>query len=413
MSAHTKGINRTLISCKITNKRYKRPFHRCISCCGKHDDFIKCCIFAGEKSEKPMSILCSVFVALPLLVCLFWFVMYAAVHHRADAAKRVQTVFFGVCTVLYICHNLLYHVYAETGLPTPLESLWAACSTSVYPIHFLYICWLTAQPVSRRKMMLILSPGLVVALAILIWNNEVTDGLRQLLTGMQVIGVVIFGYRRLYAFDRKLSELYAETEDKKVQPIRVLLVAMLLIALNSFVLNILGREYFIAAQWMIVFALSPIAILLFVLGYIGYRRSFRVEQFLADNPDEPLPVAPADNKELGAKIEHLMVTKAYYLQHNITLTDVAREVGSCRTYVSNYINKEMHCSFSDYVNRLRIEHAKMVMLQHARHGGASKFSVIAIDVGFSGEQSFYRNFSKFVGTPPKVWLEEQRHNKSV
>ena len=112
--------------------------------------------------------------------------------------------------------------------------------------------------------------------------------------------------------------------------------------------------------------------------------------------------------ELNAKIEHLMVTKAYYLQHNITLTDVAREVGSCRTYVSNYINKEMHCSFSDYVNRLRIEHAKMVMLQHARHGGASKFSVIAIDVGFSGEQSFYRNFRKFTGMTPLEWLDSQR-----
>ena len=359
-----------------------------------------------------MPILCSVFVALPLLVCLFWFVMYAAVHHRADAAKRVQTLFFGVCSVLYLCHNLLYHVYAETGLPTPLESLWAACSTSVYPIHFIYICWLTAQPISRRKMMLILSPGLVAALAILVWNNETTDDFRQAVTALQVMCVVVFGYRRLHIFDRKLSELYAETEDKKVQPIRILLVAMLLIALNSFVLNILGREYFITAQWMIVFALGPIAVLLFVLGYIGYKRSFRVEQFFADNPEEALPDKPAENKELGAKIEHLMVTQAYYLHQNVTLTNVAREVGSCRTYVSNYINQEMHCSFSDYVNRLRIDHAKMMMLQHDRHSSESKFSAIAQDVGFTNEQSFYRNFRKFAGMTPMVWLESQRTKTS-
>ena len=354
-----------------------------------------------------------VFVALPFLVCLFWFIMYAAGHRRADAAKKVQTLFFCVCSVLYICHNLFYHVYAETGLPTPLESLWAACSTSVYPIHFIYICWLTAQPISRRKMMAILAPGLVVALAILVWNNETTDGLRQVVTALQVMCVVVFGYRRLHAFDRKLSELYAETEDKKVQPIRILLVAMLLIALNSFVMNILGREYFIATQWMIVFALGPVSILLFVLGYIGYKRSFRVEQFLADNPEETLPDTPAENEELGAKIEHLMVTEAYYLRQNVTLTDVAREVGSCRTYVSNYINQEMHCSFSDYVNRLRIEHAKMVMLQHARHRSESKFSVIAQDVGFTNDQSFYRNFRKFTGMTPLAWLEQQRHKNPL
>lgn len=355
-----------------------------------------------------MLTLSSFFVFLPLLVCLFWFIMYAAGYRRADAAKRVQAVFFGVCSVLYICHNLLYHVYSGTGLPTPLESLWAACSTSVYPIHFIYICWLTAQPVSLRKMMAILSPGVIVALAILVWNNETTDALRQAVTALQVMCVVVFGYRRLRAFDLKLTELYAETEDKEVQPIRILLIAMLLIALNSFVMNILGREYFIATQWMIALALGPIAVLLFVLGYIGYRRSFRVEQFFADNPEEILSDALVESKELGARIEHLMVTEAYYLRQNVTLTDVAQKVGSCRTYVSNYINQEQHCSFSDYVNHLRVEHSKMVMLQHDRHRSESKFSVIAQNVGFTNEQSFYRNFRKFTGMTPLAWLEQQR-----
>jgi len=350
----------------------------------------------------------SVFVALPLLVCLFWFVVFAVQYRRADGAKKILTVFFGVCSVLYLCHNLLYFVFTETGLPTPLESLWAACSLSVYPIYFLYICMLTARPLSPRRVLTVLAPGLLLALAILLWNNETTDALRQALTALQVLSVVVFGYRRLHAFDRKLTELYAETEDKSVLSVRILLIAVMLIAFNSFVLNILGRESVFASQGLILFAALPISVLFFVLGYIGYRRSFRVEQFLADNPEEPLPEAPAENSELGAKIEMLMVTQAYYLHQNITLTDVARQVGSCRTYVSNYINKEMHCSFSDYVNRLRIEHAKMVILQHARHRSESKFSVIALNVGFTNEQSFYRNFRRFTGTTPHAWLAEQQ-----
>lgn len=345
---------------------------------------------------------------LPLLVCLYWFVRFAAEHRRADAAKKVLTVFFAVCSVLYLCHALLFHLYAETGLPTPLESLWAACSLSVYPIYSLYIYRLTAHPFSLRRIVFFLAPGLLVALAILCWNNETTDVLRQMLTALQVLCVVVFGYRRLHSFDRKLSELYAETEDKSVLPIRILLVAVMLISLNSFVLNILGRNFVISNHGMMYFTIGPMAVLLFVLGYIGHRRSFRVEQFLADNPEEVLPDAPAENKELGVKIEHLMVTEAYYLRQNVTLTDVAREVGSCRTYVSNYINQELHCSFSDYVNRLRIEHAKMMMMQHDRHGGESKFSSIAQNVGFSGEQSFYRNFRKFTGMTPLAWLEQQR-----
>lgn len=346
---------------------------------------------------------------LPLTVCLYWFVWFAIEHRGADAAKKMLTFFFGVCSVLYFCHTLLYHRYVETGLPTPLEALWAACSLSVYPLYFLYICRLTAQPASPRRTVLIMAPGLVVALAILCWNNETTDSVRQALTGLQVLGVVVFGLHRLRAFDRRLTELYAETEDKSVLPIRILLVAVLLTAIVSFVLNILGRKYVITNHGMIPFALVPMAVLLFVLGYIGHKRSFRVEQFLADNPEETPPDAPAENKELGAKIEHLMVTEAYYLRQNVTLTDVAREVGSCRTYVSNYINQELHCTFSDYVNRLRIEHAKMIMLQHDRHAGETKCSAIALSVGFSGEQSFFRNFRKFTNMSPSAWLESQRH----
>lgn len=351
----------------------------------------------------------SVFVVLPLLVSLFWFVRFAALHRRADAAKKLLTLFFGVCSVLYLCHTLLYFIYGGTALPTPIEGLWATCSLSVYPIYFLYICRLTAKPVTARQGVYILAPGLIVAATVFIWHNETTDALRQAVTALQVLSVVIFGYRRLRLFDRKLSELYAETDDKNVRSVRILLIAVMLISLNSFVLNILGREFIFASQELILFASMPISVLFFLLGYIGYRRSFSVEQFLTDNPEEKLPDAPAENKELGAKIEMLMVTKAYYLRQNVTLTEVAREVGSCRTYVSNYINKEQHCSFSDYVNRLRIEHAKMVMMQHVRHGSESKFSAIAMSVGFTNEQSFYRNFRKFTDMTPNVWLEKQRN----
>lgn len=350
---------------------------------------------------------------LPLLVCLYWFVKFATYHRRADAAKKVLTVFFGVCTVLELCHVLLYNAFEDRILPLPLESLWVACSLSVYPIYYLYICQLTANPVSPRKTALFLAPGILVAFAFLLWPCFTTNIVRLVVNLVQVACVVFFGFHHLRTFDRKLSELYAETEDKNMRPIRSLLVAFLLTSLNTIVLNILGRESVVTSEWLILFALDPIAILLFVLGYIGYNRSFRVEQFYADNPEEVLPDVPAENKELGAKIEHLMVTEAYYLRQNVTLTEVAREVGSCRTYVSNYINKEMHSSFSDYVNRLRIDYAKMVMLQHDSHGRESKFSVIAQNVGFTNEQSFYRNFLKFVGTPPKVWLEEQHRNKSV
>lgn len=144
------------------------------------------------------------FSVLPLLACTFWFVRLSLRYGRNDAAQRMLTVFFGICTVLYSCHALLYNVYAAEGLPRPLEALWAACSLSVYPVYFLYICRLTARPLQPRAAWLILAPGLLVALAILIAPGKETDTVRAVLNGLQVLCVASFGYRRLKAFDREL-----------------------------------------------------------------------------------------------------------------------------------------------------------------------------------------------------------------
>lgn len=352
-----------------------------------------------------------VFSMLPFAVSLYWFTVFFVDRSKTDAAKRVLTSFFGVCTVLFMCHALLYNVYGYDDFPRPLESLWAACSLSVYPIYYIYICFLTAKPVSLRRIILILAPGILVALAILFWRNETTDMMRLILNVIQVAFVVFLGFPRLKAFDKKLSELYAETEDKDTRPIRNLLIAFLLTSLNTVVLNILGREFVITSKWLILGTLDPIAVFLFVLGYIGFNRSFRVEQFYAvDNEgrEHNLNHPNLQSATLGLKLEQLMKDDAYYLRPNITLPEVARKVGCCRTYISNYINNELGCSFSDYINRMRIAHAQKLMLQYDHSSSESKISVIALEVGFTNEQSFYRNFRKFTGMTPNAWLEKQR-----
>ena len=234
---------------------------------------------ASDKTRKmQMGLLFSV---LPLLACTFWFVRLSLRYGRNDAAQRMLTVFFGICTVLYSCHALLYNVYAAEGLPRPLEALWAACSLSVYPVYFLYICRLTARPLRPQAAWLILAPGLLVATAILVAPGKGTDTVRAVLNCIQVLCVAGFGYHRLKAFDRELQEFYAETEGKSVRTVRWLLVAILLTSVNTVMLNLLGRELVIHSDWLILAALDPIAILLFVLGFVFLtvgKKHFRIAE---------------------------------------------------------------------------------------------------------------------------------------
>lgn len=342
--------------------------------------------------------LCSTF---PFVVCICWFVTFALHFKRNDSAKRVLTVFLGTCVVLYLCHAF----YFNGMLPMCAESLWALCSLSVYPLYFIYITHLTCRPLSNVKTIYCVLPGIMVALAMLLFPGDEADTARKVLNTVQIFAVMHFGYRRLQAFDKEIADVYADTEGRDTSAVKHLLVAFVATSLLSAVANAIGKQNVAASEWLVVI-LVPFGILLYALSFIGYTRDFSLEQFAKDTvePDvsvDEAAVAEPDNSELSQAIARLMEEK-YYLKKNLKITDLSREVGSCRTYVSNYINGTYNCSFSDYINKLRVDYAKQ-LLQSNRD---MKISIVSEAAGFSSEQSFYRNFKKFTNMTPAEWLKK-------
>ena len=350
---------------------------------------------------------------LPMAICAGWVLTFLLHYGQLDRAKRWLTCFLLVCTVLYSCHAVYYNFYLPADLPASLESVWALCSLSVFPLYYIYICQLTWKPQSRRSMACLLLPGIVVATAILLWPSPFTDNVRKAVFSIQVLLCIWFGQRRLKRFDQELCDVYADTEGRDTRPVRHLLTAFLLTSVLSAVVNMLGKQYVASNEWLVVLLFGPFAVLLFALAYIGYTRRFSVEQLAEDMKEDAHP-APSladggdgaasapDNGQLGQKIEQLMNEERFYLTKNLKITDLSNSVGVCRTYVSNYINQTEGCSFSDYINRRRIAYAQQLLLANT----TPKMSSVADMAGFSNEQSFYRNFRKFTGMNPKEYASQ-------
>lgn len=364
-------------------------------------------------------IICSTF---PFMVCLCWFVTFLLHHRTNDSAKHVLTVFLGTCTVLYFCHAS----YFNSGgmLPLWTESLWGLCSLSVFPLYFIYITHLTCRPMSIVLMLAVLLPGVLVAASMYLFPGEETETARKSLFALEVFAVLYFGHKRLQDFDREVANVYADTEGRDTRSVKKLLVGFAATAMLSAIANAIGKQNVAASEWLIV-GLVLFGFLLHALSYMGYTRTFSAEQFFRDTKEtnmaealsKALPnVTPAiaetvdtenvDYDALGRKIEKLMEAQ-YYLTKNLKITDMAQELGTCRTYVSNYINKSHGCSFSDYINQLRIDYAKQLLKNEQE-----KLSSIADRSGFSSEQSFYRNFKKFVGMTPSEWQTKDSGKKS-
>ena len=346
----------------------------------------------------------TLFSFTPFYVCLFWLITFIIHYRKCDTAKRILTWFLFTCVVLYFCHAL----YFTVGLPHTMECVWTLCSMSVYPLYYVYICNLVSRPNSPLKIFIILLPGIIVALAKYFFPGEDADNARKLLFAIQLFVVIYFGYRKLRAFDKELANVYADTEGRDTTAVKHLLVAFLITSMLSGIANLLGKQYFAESDWLVFAVLTPFSVMLFALSYIGFTRDFSYEQFVEDSKD--YGEQPTENKsaeeerELGYNIEQLVITKQLYLTPNLKIGDVAKVTGICRTYISTYINQTKGVSFSDYINGLRVEHAKSLLSQNTDN---TKIATLATRSGFSSEQSFYRNFHKFTGMKPLEWANKR------
>lgn len=342
----------------------------------------------------------------PFMVCLFWVIVFVLDYRRHDPAKKVLTWFLLTCTILYLCHALFF----TTGRHHPLDCIWALCSLSVYPIFLIYLRTLTKGFSDNNRQYLALIPGFVFFLILLFNPGSSLDVVRTALFTVQIAVVLVSGTRMLQEFDREVESFYADTEGRETGGIKKLLIAFVITSIISAVASALGRSYFGGDDRLLLAVSFLFASLLFAISYIGYTREFSYSVMSMETEEEEEEAVPENGQDseetLGRKLDELMERKQIFLEKGLKINDVAKEIGSCRTYVSNYLNKTKGETFSDYINRLRIEHALTVLEQDHQ----IKNIALAERLGFASEQSFYRNFKKFTGKTPAQWKEEKKRN---
>ena len=123
-----------------------------------------------------------------------------------------------------------------------------------------------------------------------------------------------------------------------------------------------------------------------------FRRHRTAESLVTDSPD-------STNDELMRRICLLMEEQKLYLNSELKLNDVADALNTNRNLISSCINSQQGCSFSQFVNGYRVEHAKELI----RRKPDMKISEVWMQSGFSTETSFFRTFKAVTGMTPTEW----------
>lgn len=90
-----------------------------------------------------------------------------------------------------------------------------------------------------------------------------------------------------------------------------------------------------------------------------------------------------------------------YKTLGVTMLQVAEQLGTNRTYLSEYINVNYGCSFNTWLGRLRVAEAKRLMLSSP----TLSLDRVALNVGFSSKSHFMSTFKSIEGETPGRWRE--------
>ena len=110
-------------------------------------------------------------------------------------------------------------------------------------------------------------------------------------------------------------------------------------------------------------------------------------------------VANADDERLAARLEEGMKTQRWFLQSELKIAELAQRLDVPEYKLTRAISAVLkQKNFNQYVNRYRIEHAKLLLSANAhRHW---PILVIGLESGFASLGPFNRAFKSLVGATP-------------
>jgi len=102
------------------------------------------------------------------------------------------------------------------------------------------------------------------------------------------------------------------------------------------------------------------------------------------------------------RLHEVMTTEQLYLSTKCNLQLVSEHTGIPVHRISNTINHFSECTFTDFVNKYRVEHVCRILQQGKNK--RLKLEAIGLECGFGSKVNFYTTFKKCMGKTPAEYL---------
>ena len=205
---------------------------------------------------------------------------------------------------------------------------------------------------------------------------------------------VIFSIYMVFAirqYGHWLRDNYADLEHKEVWVSHVLIILILILFTFDGIAGVsMAFSFLVQLVDFILFSF-----LLWRVETLPLLENTPVEQ----QPQQPLAI-PSNIEQL---LTEYCVNTQLYLQHDLTLSQLAQVIGTNRLYLSQYFSRQ-GITYNAYINDLRINH----FMNLYRETTAAKQSVIAqqlaSDSGYRSYSTFSLAFKQRTGQSVTAWM---------
>ena len=240
------------------------------------------------------------------------------------------------------------------------------------------------------------------------------------------IALIICVVRALRQYRRWLRDNYADLEGKEVWQSLVVLTSLLFM-LVFYMFGVGSHTYEYIVQ------MCDIALILFLLWRAETLRSLTPnpsptgEESAGSAPDELYPPLSSRRKATGSCLasdqrssgrdygngvggEALLLQKycidtRLYLQHDLTLLQLAKALGTNRFYLSQYFSNQ-GMTYNAYINNLRIDYFITLYQEAVADGRSFTAQQLAYDSGYHSYSTFSLAFKQRTGQTVTAWMRE-------
>ena len=216
------------------------------------------------------------------------------------------------------------------------------------------------------------------------------------------IGLIIYMVRALRQYGRWLRDNYADLEQKEVWQSFVVLAIVLLV----FVVYALINENSIYIYVMLVVNAVFICYLLWrveTLSDLGIQIA-PAESEGDEDQSSSKSLSQTNRDSIGALLQQHCIDTQLYLQHDLTLLQLAKAIGTNRFYLSQYFSS-LGTTYNAYINDLRVNH--FVNLYHESIDVHRSFTAqqLAQESGFRSYSTFSSAFKRKTGQSVTAWIK--------